>query len=100
MYIRSRSHLASEKDAVTSSIKELVSKQQGVKDATDLDLYDESFENVTLVPTLTWGALIGELRWQSVKSAPKDEDLALKCFQACLSHEDWEHAQQVGKHMK
>lgn len=42
-----------------------------------------------------WGGFIGRMRWNAVKASPKDAQIAITHFQACLSNQDLAHAQVV-----
>ncbi|PQE03427.1 N-acetyltransferase B complex non catalytic subunit protein [Rutstroemia sp. NJR-2017a BBW] len=95
IYIRSRSTLQSEKDAVLAHIEDLATKKVAVTDLDDIDLYDDALEAVMPDAGELWVRTIGELRWQAVKTLPKQEELGLKSFKACLSENDLEHAQQT-----
>ena len=64
-------------------------------DLEAIDLYDDAFGEVLPHRGETWENIIGEIRWQCVKATPKNEELALKCFQSCLLKDDLEHARQV-----
>lgn len=78
-------------------IEELAAKKVAIKDLEAIDLYDEALREVLREQDKSWGKAIGELRWQYVKSNPKDEHNILKCFQVCLAKGDLDHARQVGK---
>lgn len=95
IYIRSRSSVQSERDAVLAHLEDLVAKKAIITDQEDIDLYDDALVNAIPEAGSIWARTIGELRWQSVKAYPKQEDSGLKSFKACLSERDWEHAQQV-----
>lgn len=73
----------------------MVAKKVVITDQEDIDLYDDALVNAVPEAGSIWARTIGELRWQSVKAYPKQEDSGLKSFKACLSERDWEHAQQV-----
>lgn len=75
------------------SLEALSTRKQAVTDLEAIDLYDEAL--VGLDQRETWPKIIGELRCQSVKSAPKDEPLSKNCLKACLSNGDLDHARQV-----
>lgn len=76
-------------------LDELAEKKKVIADLETVELYDEAFGEVFPGPQESWDKTIGELRWLCVKSQPKNEDLSLKCFQACLGKGDLEHAKQV-----
>lgn len=76
-------------------LEELAEKKKVISDLETLELYDEAFGEILPEPQESWDRVIGELRWLCVKSQPKNEDLSLKCFQACLGKGDLEHAKQV-----
>jgi hypothetical protein len=76
-------------------LEELAEKKKVLEDLETVELYDEAFEEVLPGSQESWGRIIGELRWQCVKAQPKNEDLSLKCFQACLGKDDLEHSKQV-----
>jgi N-terminal acetyltransferase B complex non-catalytic subunit len=73
----------------------LATKKVALTDLDDIDLYDDALEAVMPDAGEVWVRTIGELRWQAVKTLPKQEELGLKSFKACLSEHDLEHAQQV-----
>jgi N-terminal acetyltransferase B complex non-catalytic subunit len=95
VYIRARSPSISEKSAVLAHLEELIGKSPAVSDVDAIDLYDEALGEILPDSRESWVRIIGELRWHYVKSAPKLEDESLKCFQACLSRDDLDHARQV-----
>jgi len=95
VFIRSKSPLVAEKSAVLLHLEELAEKKKALQDLETVELYDEAFEEVLPGSQESWGRIIGELRWQCVKAHPKNEDLSLKCFQACLGKDDLEHSKQV-----
>jgi N-terminal acetyltransferase B complex non-catalytic subunit len=95
VYIRARSPLLTEKSAVLLHLEELAEKKKAIRDLETVELYDEAFGEVLPEPQESWDRIIGELRWLCVKTQPKNEDLSLKCFQACLGKGDLEHAKQV-----
>ncbi|KAB8302834.1 hypothetical protein EYC80_006174 [Monilinia laxa] len=100
IYIRSRSSVQSEKDAVLAHLEDLVIKKAIITDQEDIDLYDDALVNAIPEAGSIWARTIGELRWQSVKAYPKQEDSGLKSFKACLSERDWEHAQQIASSLE
>ncbi|KAA8576322.1 hypothetical protein EYC84_006456 [Monilinia fructicola] len=100
IYIRSRSSVQSERDAVLAHLEDLVAKKAIITDQEDIDLYDDALVNAIPEAGSIWARTIGELRWQSVKAYPKQEDSGLKSFKACLSERDWEHAQQIASSLE
>jgi N-terminal acetyltransferase B complex non-catalytic subunit len=76
-------------------LEELAEKKKVLEELETVELYDEAFEEVLPGSQESWGRIIGELRWLCVKAQPKNEDLSLKCFQACLGKDDLEHSKQV-----
>lgn len=76
-------------------IEELAARKTPISDLEAIELYDEALTEVLPERESGWGRSIGELRWQYVKAAPKEEDAALKCFRECLSNNDLDHARQV-----
>lgn len=79
-------------------IEELSGRKPPITDLEAIELYDEALgEVLPETGSSSWGKSIGELRWQLVKSSPKDEDTVLKCFQECLSNGDLDHARQVSR---
>lgn len=76
-------------------MEELAERKSALTDLESIELYDEALGEVMPESQEGWGRIIGELRWQCVKARPKDEDLSLKSFQACLGKNDLEHAKQV-----
>lgn len=76
-------------------LEDLVAKKVVITDQEDIDLYDDALVNAISEVGSDWARTIGELRWQSVKAYPKQEESGLKSFKACLAERDWEHAQQV-----
>ncbi|KAF4637117.1 hypothetical protein G7Y89_g955 [Cudoniella acicularis] len=95
IFIRSHSPLVSEKAAIILHLEELVERKLVIPELETIELYDEAFENVLPEPQESWERIVGELRWLCVKSQPKNEDLSLKCFEACLAKDDLEHAKQT-----
>ena len=70
---------------------------------TDLDaiqFYDEALELILPKPGENWSRIIGHLRWQLVKSTPKDVDAGRACFRACLAKEDYEHARHIANSLE
>ncbi|KAK6615242.1 cytoskeleton organization protein [Botrytis cinerea] len=100
IYIRSRSSTQSERDVVLPHLEDLVAKKVVITDQEDIDLYDDALVNAVPEAGSIWARTIGELRWQSVKAYPKQEDSGLKSFKACLSERDWEHAQQIASSLE
>ena len=94
-YVRSRSPLLSEKSAVLIHLEGLVERKPVLVDLEAIELYDDAFGYVLPDAREAWEHVIGEIQWQCVKAAPKNEDVALKCFQSCLLKDDLEHARQV-----
>lgn len=76
-------------------IEELSARKSPITDLEAIDLYDEALGEVLPDTKSSWGRCIGELRWQLVKSSPKDEETAAKCFHECLSNDDLDHARQA-----
>jgi N-terminal acetyltransferase B complex non-catalytic subunit len=95
IYIRSRSPQLPEKYAVLLHLEELAERKPPLSDIEAIDLYDEALEEVLPESSETWEKVIGQLRWHCVKATPKNEDLGTKCFQACFSKGDLDHARQV-----
>jgi N-terminal acetyltransferase B complex non-catalytic subunit len=95
IYIRSRSPQFPEKSAVLLHLEELPERKPPFSDIDAIELYEEALEQVLPESNETWERIIGQLRWQCVKTSPKNEDLSLKCFQACFSKGDLDHARQV-----
>lgn len=95
IYIRSRSSQLTEKSAVLIHIEEIAVRKLPVTDLEAIELYDEALNEVLPETGSHWGPTIGEMRWQCVKTASKNEETALKCFQECLSHGDLDHARQI-----
>jgi len=85
----------SEKSAVLLHLEELLERSPQLSDLDSIELYDEALGEVLPDSPESWVKIIGQLRWQCVKAAPKNEDASLKCFQACLSKWDLDHARQV-----
>ncbi|RDL34632.1 uncharacterized protein BP5553_07760 [Venustampulla echinocandica] len=100
VFIRSRSPLASEKAAVLLHLEGLAERKFVLKDQESIELYDEALGEVMPQQQEGWGRIIGELRWQCVKARPKDEDLSLKSFEACLGKGDLEHAKQISNSLE
>ncbi|KAF7937706.1 uncharacterized protein EAE97_007502 [Botrytis byssoidea] len=100
IYIKSRSSIQSERDSILPHLEDLVAKKVVITDQEDIDLYDDALVNAIPDPGSIWARTIGELRWQSVKAYPKQEDSGLKSFKACLSERDWEHAQQIASSLE
>jgi hypothetical protein len=73
----------------------LVERKPALVDLEAIELYEDALGEVLPNPGESWEKIIGEIRWQCVKSTPKNEDLAFKCFQSCLLKDDLEHARQV-----
>lgn len=100
LYIQSRLPALSDKSAVILHLEELVEKKLVISELETIELYDEAFGEVLPEPHESWDRIIGELRWLSVKSQPKNEDLSLKCFEACLAKDDLEHAKQISNSLE
>lgn len=96
IYICSHLPAVSEKTAVLLHLEELVGQKKPPQADGVLELYNDAFENV-LESDGDWARVIGELRWQSVKANPKNEDLSLKSFQTCMEKDDLDHARQVSQ---
>ena len=84
-----------EKSAVLLYLEELPERKPPLLDIEAIELYDEALDEVLPESNESWERIIGQLRWQCVKSSPKNEDLSLKCFQVCLSKGALDHARQV-----
>ena len=95
IYIRAFLPQASEKTAVLLHLEELAEKKTAFSELVALELYDDALQEVVPEPRQHWARIIGEMRWQYVKSSPKDEETSLKCFRACLEHNDLDHARQA-----
>lgn len=61
----------------------------------ELDLYDEGLKVLFPERQDMEGRAICKMRADAVKATPKDENLALTCFRACLKRDSLEYAQQV-----
>lgn len=95
IYIRSQSSSISERAQVLISLEALPTRKPPITDLEAIDLYDESLGSIVPDNQDSWRIIIGEMRCQSVKSAPKDESLSRNCLKACLSKGDLDHARQV-----
>jgi len=95
IYIRSRSPLLSEKSAVLLHLEQLLERKTALTDLEAIELFEEALDGVLPDSPEGWAKIIGELRWQYVKSNPKDEEAGKKCFQSCLLQDDLDHARQV-----
>lgn len=95
IYIQSRSAVLNDKAAILLQLEDFVERKSVLPEVADIDLYDEALESLLPNSHQAWADIIGELRWLCVKASPKNEELSLKCFQACLSRDDLAHAQQV-----
>ncbi|PBP18509.1 cytoskeleton organization protein (Dec1) [Diplocarpon rosae] len=100
IYIRALSPQVSEKSAVLLHLEELAEKKTVLADLVVLDLYDDSLEEVLPEPGEHWAEIIGELRWQSVKASPKNEETSTNCFQRCLARNDLDHARQIANSLE
>lgn len=63
-------------------------------DLDAIEVYEAALENLPGYEN-DWAKLIGRLRWQCVKAAPKNEDASLQNLRKCLAKNDIENAQQV-----
>ena len=70
-------------------------RNEALSDLDAVELYDEALGEILPDCPRSWQRIIGELRWQYVKSNPKIEENTLKCFKACLYRDDLDHARQV-----
>lgn len=100
-WVRSSQPSESERLAVLRSIKEMVdamtAARTGLKDLADVELYAKSLYEYTHVnPDFGVVLLLGQLRFLSVRTTPKDEEMGKQCFEACVALEDYKNAQQVG----
>jgi N-terminal acetyltransferase B complex non-catalytic subunit len=84
-----------EKAAVALHLEELPSRKLIFKDLETIQVYEEAFGEVFPGLEESWARIIGEIRWQCVKSSPKDEEISLDCFKECLAQHDIDHARQV-----
>jgi N-terminal acetyltransferase B complex non-catalytic subunit len=75
-------------------LEEVPRQKKPLVDLAAIELYDNALGQV-LGTVDDWARIIGEIRWQCVKAIPKDEDISLKCFKACLLKKDLDHARQV-----
>jgi N-terminal acetyltransferase B complex non-catalytic subunit len=85
----------SEKAAVLLHLEELPLRKATIKDLETIQLYEEAFGEIFPQPEESWARIIGETRWQCVKSCPKEEELGADSFKECLAHNDIDHARQV-----
>ncbi|KAI9744804.1 MAG: hypothetical protein M1818_001729 [Claussenomyces sp. TS43310] len=60
----------------------------------ELELYDEALKAAFPDSLGVEGSVICRMRAAAVKAVPKDEKLALACFNACLARDRFEQAQQ------
>lgn len=97
IYIRSLSPQVTEKSAVLQHLLELAENKPALSQLVVIELYDDALGEVIPDSQEYWARIIGELRWQYVKSSPKDEESSSKCFQACLANDDLDHARQVSQ---
>ncbi|CZS94560.1 uncharacterized protein RAG0_04512 [Rhynchosporium agropyri] len=97
IYIRALSPQSTEKSAVLVYLEELAEKKTALSELVVAELYDDALSEVLPETQEHWARIIGELRWQCVKAAPKNEDTGLKCFQACLARNDLDHARQASQ---
>ena len=95
IYIKSQSSSISERSQVLISLETLATRKPPITDIEAIDLYDEALGTIVPEQQESWQKIIGEMRYQSVKSAPKDEPLSRNCLKACLSKGDLDHARQV-----
>ncbi|KAJ5032454.1 uncharacterized protein L3040_009058 [Drepanopeziza brunnea f. sp. 'multigermtubi'] len=100
IYIRALSPQVSEKSAVLQHLEELAERKKAFLDSTILDCYDDALEKVLSNPREHWAKIIGEMRWQSVKASPKNEDTSIECFHRCLSMNDLDHARQIANSLE
>ncbi|KAF8863346.1 hypothetical protein BDZ45DRAFT_583867 [Acephala macrosclerotiorum] len=100
IYIRSLLPQVSEKSAVLVHLEELVSRKSTISDLAAIELYEDALEEILPGARESWIKTIGELRWQYVKAFSKQEDSCLKCFQACLSRDDLDHARQISNSLE
>ncbi|RFU26712.1 hypothetical protein B7463_g9620, partial [Scytalidium lignicola] len=95
IYIASEQFPASENSPVVASLERLVQRDPPVLDLDAIAVYESALENISPGDEDDWARLIGRLRWQCVKAAPKNEDASLKNLRRCLAMNDIEHAQQI-----
>lgn len=76
-------------------LEELPERKPAISDIEAIELYDDALDEILTASSKTWEKIMGHLRWQCVKVSPKNEDLSLKCFQACLSKGALDYARQV-----
>lgn len=77
-------------------LEELAQQKKPLIDLAAIELCDDALEQI-LGTHDEWARIIGEIRWQCVKAIPKNEDISLKCFKACLAKKDLDHARQVSQ---
>jgi N-terminal acetyltransferase B complex non-catalytic subunit len=87
--------LVTDKSSALLLIEEALEEKSMITDLDDVELYDHAFQNILPEPQQRWASTIGELRWQFVKSSPKEENASIDCFKACLLKGDLEHAIKV-----
>ncbi|RQM06867.1 hypothetical protein DH86_00000004 [Scytalidium sp. 3C] len=78
---------------VIASLEKLAQRNPPVVDLDAIEVYEAALENLPGYEN-DWAKLIGRLRWQCVKAAPKNEDASLQNLRKCLAKNDIENAQQ------
>ena len=94
VYIKSQLPLITEKAEVLVCLEALPTRKPPLADPDAIDLYDDALKEVLPVPQQSWGRIIGGLRCQSVKLAPKNEALGKQCLKVCLLQGDLDHSRQ------
>ncbi|KAI1329227.1 hypothetical protein F5Y16DRAFT_367078 [Xylariaceae sp. FL0255] len=81
--------------ASREAIQALVDQVTVIRDGDTLDLYEMAAQELKLDHSRTIGVLRSKLVKSLAWKTPEDEDLALRCLEACMWHSDWENAQQI-----
>jgi hypothetical protein len=71
-------------------------RSQVITAADELDVYDEACKHLSKGQDGgEMSTIICKIRLAAVRAKPKDENLAVACFRACLKRCNWDYAQQV-----
>ncbi|KAI0858167.1 N-acetyltransferase B complex non catalytic subunit-domain-containing protein [Xylaria cubensis] len=88
---KSRCDNAADRTLGGEVVQTMINDNTVIKDIDALDLYEFSI----ICRPMNYAKTIGVLRSRLVKALPKDQNVGVKCLEACMWYSDWENAQEI-----
>ncbi|CAD6503993.1 BgTH12-05734 [Blumeria graminis f. sp. triticale] len=95
LYILGLSAQFKNKSVILQNLEEVACRKPPLSNPDAIEFYAEILEEVLPGCNQTWAKIVGELKFQCIKTTPKKEDLCLKGFEACILKYDLDHARQI-----